>query len=165
MKRSVLLILSLLYLVPAMAQQPTIQQITSQISKRRISLDYSYSQGGAKVDGHFSMSGFSFIITAGTNRIICDGKSRWTVDEKTKEVYIEPAGKLPSWMKNPQALKNAVSGVANKDNTITGVFTNPEDKKKYNFTLYNVDLNGPATGNFSFDTSKLDKSWVVTDLR
>lgn len=167
MKRILSILMLLAGAANADAQQTTIQQVASQIGKQQISLNYSYAPAdrpSEKVKGRFSMNGLSFELTAGSTRIICDGKTRWTMDGSTKEVYVEPAGKLPSWMKNPNSIVKAVSGLEYGEDSIKGIFTSPEDKHKYNFTLSGISPTGKE-GPFSLDTGKLDPGWIVTDLR
>ena len=73
--------------------------------------------------------------------IYCDGKTRWTVDPESKEVYIETAEgieELALWQDNMKEL------------SLTDV----------RYLPLSDDLSP-----FTFDTAALDASWVVTDLR
>ena len=73
--------------------------------------------------------------------IYCDGQTRWTVDPEEKEVYIEHSGGIREILDGDNSLKS--------------------------LSLKNIKYI-PQTGglrDFRFDSSSLDSSWVVTDLR
>ena len=73
--------------------------------------------------------------------VYCDGLTRWTVDIKSKEVYVEDAGGIEEVL----SYRDSVSGLK---------------LSHIRYSELSDDLSA-----FTFDTSALDSSWIVTDLR
>lgn len=160
----------LTFSLQAQSQQPSIQDLAKDLSTKRISFSFRYTPKGgnnAWTSGKVLIQGGYYVIEAAGSRIICDGAARYTIDDKAKEVYVERAERLPSWLTNPKALTKAVSDVIYSGNNINGTFTNPDDKQQYNFTISGLQTLPPSENKtaFQFSLKSLDKSWIVTDLR
>lgn len=128
--------------------QTEIREILGLIENSRVSLTYSCN---VKMDVQMKSSGNLMVqkncyklSTAGVD-IYCDGENRWTVDSTAKEVYIEPTMGAKEFLSNQELYLGKLSDVV-----ITDTVIEPASD--------DIDC-------FRFDTSALDSSWVVTDLR
>ncbi|MCR4824126.1 MAG: hypothetical protein K5849_02090 [Bacteroidales bacterium] len=144
MKRWLIPLLALLLPLAVSAQQQQIAEIASHLATDRITLHYDcvFTQDTpVHLTGVLTIQGSCYRAEGNGMEIYNDGTTRWTVDPKSKEVYIEPAEGLEdllAWQESLTELK--LSGVA--------------------YSPMQEDLSG-----FRFDTASLDDSWVVTDLR
>lgn len=144
MKKWLLPLLSLLLPLSLGAQQQQIADIAAHLDTHRITLHYScvFTQDApVKLDGVLTLQGACYRAVGNGMEIYNDGSVRWTVDPKSREVYIEPAEgleELLAWQESLSELK------------ITEV----------KYLPLKEDLS-----DFRFDTAALDDSWVVTDLR
>ena len=172
MKRIISLALSLLICLGAFAQQERIDEMLRHFRQGdRISLDFSFCQNGnsvLKTDGSLVLQGSRYLVKMGEVRIISDGKTQWTVDEISQEIYLEQSGGLLSFLYDPEYIKKSVSSLTSKGNSLSGVFTTGKDRKiNIQFSLKNIDF-GKASDDlsgFSFDCSDYIEPWVITDLR
>ena len=99
------------------------------------------SPSSLHLSGTLILEGNCYFAKGNGIEIYCDGKTRWTVDPEEKEVYIEEAGGIKEILEGDDSLES--------------------------LSIKNVKYI-PQTGSlrdFRFDTSSLDSSWVVTDLR
>ena len=143
MKRWILPLLALLLSLTA-AAQPQLAEIAAHLQTDRISLHYdcTYTQDApVKLSGVLLIQGECYRAVGNGMEIYCDGKTRWTVDPASKEVYVETAEGLDELVAMYESLS---------DLSITGV----------KYLPLSEDLSA-----FRYDTSSLDTSWVVTDLR
>jgi len=146
MMKRILIGLAGLFLLtaPAFAQQAQVAEIAAHLETHRISLRYdcTFTQDTpVKLQGTLLIQGTCYQAKGNGMEIYCDGKTRWTVDPASKEVYIETAEgleELMSWGGDLTDLKL--------------------DAVRY--LPLSEDLSP-----FTFDTAGLDSQWVVTDLR
>ena len=144
MKKWLLPLLSLLLPLSLGAQQQQIADIAAHLDTHRITLHYScvFTQDApVQLDGVLTLQGACYRAVGNGMEIYNDGSVRWTVDPKSREVYIEPAEgleELLAWQESLSELK------------ITEV----------KYLPLKEDLS-----DFRFDTAALDDSWGVTDLR
>ena len=94
-----------------------------------------------------------------------DGSTTWTIDNKAKEVVITKAGHAMA-----SHLEDYIGVVKNfryTGTTLSCSLISEEMGLYMDFKAEGIKtLPAPAdTSFFSFDTSKLDSSWIVTDLR
>ena len=121
-----------------------VQTILQRLQTERVSLKYKMvldSDPAIHLEGSLVLEGNCYLALGNGLEIYSDGTSRWTVDPQEKEVYIEDS----TGVNEAFAYSDSV-----KELKISEV--------KYS----------PAKGedrSFRFDTTKLDSSWVVTDLR
>ena len=143
MKKWILILIALLPLTAA-AQKYTLDAVAAHLRTDRISLHYSFTiaePAPVQLSGTLLAQGECYRAIGNGMEIYCDGKTRWTVDPESKEVYIETAEgieELALWQDNMKEL------------SLTDV----------RYLPLSDDLSP-----FSFDTAALDASWVVTDLR
>jgi outer membrane lipoprotein-sorting protein len=144
MKRVFIAMLLLLAAQCAFSQSAQIKAIMEKRNTNRVSLDYSCTftrQAPLKLDGTLLIQGDCYLAKGNGMEIYCNGKTRWTVDPESREVYIENAGGIAELMK----YKDSMTGLS-----VSNV--------KYSPLSEDIDT-------FTFNTRKLDSSWVVTDLR
>ena len=143
MKRWLFPLMALLLSVTATAQ-PQLSDIAAHLQSNRISLHYdcTYTEDTpVKLSGTLLIQEDRYFARGNGMEIYCDGTSRWTVDPASKEVYIEPAEGLAELV----AYRDSLSELKITD---------------LKYLPLSEDLSA-----FSFDTTVLDSSWVVTDLR
>lgn len=170
MKRLSVILASLLLCSTAFCQQLSVQKLSEDLANSLVSFNFRYKaadKNSREIGGEVMVQGQCYRIRAHTALIISDSKTRWTVDANSKEIYIERGGKLPSILTNPKQLAKSVSVSNSSADGISGVFSNPEDGLKYNFSISSF-VSEPVQEEkspFTFDVTGLDKSWIVTDLR
>lgn len=124
------------------ASQPELQELRKLLEGKRVTLDYSFVvDGKVHYNGTATIQAPCFKAKGNGLEIYCDGTSRWTVDRESKEVYIETA-------EGPESYLSYLDGVT--------------DLKAMN--PVKEAISDDITP-FIFDTSALDSSWVITDLR
>lgn len=139
MKKTVLItILSMFCLIAGAQDLDTIRQ---KLGVSRIRVNYSFVMQKVHCSGTITVQIPCFKASGNGIDVYSDGVSRWTVDPESKEVYIENA-------------------------------EGPDDYLKYLVDIEDLKLSdlvsSPISDDiamFVFDVSKLDDSWVVTDLR
>lgn len=144
MKRLIINLLTILLPFAAAAQAPQLTALASRLQTDRISLHYdcTFTQDTpVRLSGELLVQGECYQARGNGMEIYCDGKTRWTVDPASKEVYVETAEGLDELVAMYESLS---------DLSITGV----------KYLPLSEDLSA-----FRYDTSSLDTSWVVTDLR
>ena len=143
MKKWILILVTLLPLTAA-AQRYTLDTVAAHLRTDRISLNYSFTiaePAPVQLSGALLAQGECYRAIGNGMEIYCNGTTRWTVDPESKEVYIEAAGgieELVPWQDNLEDL------------SLTDV----------RYLPLSDDLSP-----FTFDTTALDTSWVITDLR
>lgn len=143
MKKWILILVTLLPLTAA-AQRYTLDTVAAHLRTDRISLQYACTiaqPAPVQLSGDLLIQGDCYRAKGNGMEIYCNGTTRWTVDPESKEVYIEAAGgieELVPWQDNLEDL------------SLTDV----------RYLPLSDDLSP-----FTFDTTALDTSWVVTDLR
>ena len=146
MKKWMIPLLALLLPLTAAAQidMQQVTEIASHLDDSRISLHYdcTFTQDTPlKLSGTLLVQGECYSARGNGMEISCDGTTRWTVDPASKEVYVETSGGLEELLYYRDSLTELKLS-----------------ELKY------LPLSGDLSA-FSFDTSALDSSWVVTDLR
>lgn len=142
MKKILTFAIALCLAAAAMAQNATIDELRKLVETNRVTADYSFlMQEKISCSGTITVQQPCFKVVGNGLEIYCDGKSRWTVDREAKEVYIE-------YSESPEEYMAYLPDVS--DLKVTVVKTSPlsDDLKP-----------------FFFDVSRLDSSWVITDLR
>ena len=142
MKKILTLAFAFCLAAAAMAQNATIDELRKLVETNRVTADYSFlMQEKISCSGTITVQQPCFKVVGNGLEIYCDGKSRWTVDREAKEVYIE-------YSESPEEYMAYLPDVS--DLKVTVVKTSPlsDDLKP-----------------FFFDVSRLDSSWVITDLR
>lgn len=126
----------------ALASAQSIESLVPKLATSRIELSYDCLVGDANVhfSGKLTAQGNSYHMTGNGLDIWCDGSTRWTLDTESKEVYIENSRGIEEVLE----FKDGISDVNLSDVVIT---------------------KDPDAGTYTFDTSKLDDSWIITDLR
>ena len=143
MKKWILILVTLLPLTAA-AQRYTLDTVAAHLRTDRISLQYACTiaqPAPVQLSGDLLIQGDCYRAKGNGMEIYCNGTTRWTVDPESKEVYIEAAGgieELVPWQDNLEDL------------SLTDVRYLPLSDDLSPFTFY---------------TTALDTSWVVTDLR
>ena len=131
--------------VSADLPEKQIEQVAQRLSEgQRVSLSYSCTVDGyapVELSGSLLLQGNCYRAEGNGVEIYCDGSTRWTVDRSEKEVYIESSDGIREVMQYKDSLK-----------TLT--------LSELKYLPGSEDLSP-----FSFDTTLLDSSWLVTDLR
>lgn len=140
------LILSIVFLTSVLVSygQDRLGEITVHWSTDRILLDYSCTVKGevpVKFKGTILLQDDCYCMKGNGLEIYCNGGTRWTLDREAKEAYIEPANGMEEIMQYYESIT---------DLEISNV----------KYTSKSEDLSA-----FTFSTSALDSSWIVTDLR
>ncbi len=148
MRKPVLILLSILLcpmiLTAQQLPEKQVKEILGRIRSERAVLEYEcVTRGPAPLhlQGTLALQGNCYLAKGNGMEIYCDGITRWTVDPEEKEVYIEDAGGIQEILEGDNSLES--------------------------LSIKNLKYI-PQTGglrDFRFDTSSLDSSWVVTDLR
>ena len=145
MRRAILTAAAVLLCALAFGQESRINEILSSLRDSRVSFSYSCTvmeqNVPIKLDGRIKAQGDCYYACGNGLEFYCDGKTRWTVDPEAKEVYIEKAGGLAELLGMQDELK---------------------DLKVSDLKREGMSDNLEA---FKFNTTLLDRSWVVTDLR
>lgn len=100
--------LALASIMPLRAQSPA-AALSSVLSETGLQFDYAYvyDAGGMKINGngHITARNDAFRMTGNGLLLVCDGRTRWTVDEAAQECYIEAVDASdPDLMANPALL-------------------------------------------------------------
>ena len=169
MKRTIVCLILAVFALNTGAQNLTLAKLGEMTRSGRVDFDFKITGGdNPDVCGSISVQGNLYTMEISGNRIICDGKARYTIDNDSREVYIEKPDNVSALLTSSKFQKS-VSGLkygAGGD-SVSGVFTNPDDKKKYNFSISKIvySKKGEDKSAFAFSTSSLGKDWIITDLR
>lgn len=146
MRRALTILISLLsFSLASYSQTEKIDALLPLLESNRVVLDYDCiitADNGVPVSytGNLTAQRGCYVLKGNGIEIYCDGGTRWTIDPKSKEVYIEYAEGLDDILANRKYITKLV---------IANVRQHPF---------------GDA-GDFTFKTDSLDSSWIVTDLR
>lgn len=165
---------ALILMLAAVCQMAGAQSSAAALRKkfdgRRATFEYTMTimekvpvkhMGTVLLDGNF------YRITDNGLEYRCDGKTRWTIDESSKEVYIEESPGTKAFLAAPAEYVDKIKDLIVGETTASGVYSDPVQGVKVTFVLTSIKTSAP-TGNpaeFTLDTSSLGKQWVVTDLR
>jgi len=124
------------------AQEPDYAALQKLVESNRVTANYSFTyEGKVHCNGVITIQRPCFKASGNGIEVYCDGKTRWTVDPESKEVYIEAAGSAEDYLSYLTEIS---------DMRIEKVKSEPMS---------------PDLKSFVFDTGAIDSSWVVTDLR
>lgn len=146
MRKAIVILISVLsFCLGSFAQTEKIDAILPLLDSNRVVLDYDCiitADNGVPVSytGNLTAQKGCYILKGNGVEIYCDGGTRWTIDPKSKEVYIEYAEGLDDILANRKYITKLVIANVRKQ-----------------------ALDDAA--DFTFNTGSLDSSWVVTDLR
>lgn len=130
------------------------------VGSNLLSFDFTYEVTGnvpLKGSGTVVAQKDCFIVKSNGVDVYCDGKSKWTVDEKAKEVYIENAEDI--FKSFPQ-----LSDIKNDGGRISAVHKDPRTGAVTKLSVTNLKT-APLSGkDFSYNVPG-GKDWVITDLR
>jgi len=127
----------------AAAQDTQVEEILERAKTERVTLNYSCNiseLSPVRVKGKLIVQGDCYYAEGYGMRIYCNGGTRWTIDTGEKEIYVEDAGGIAEILQYRDSVSNL---------KLSDIRYSPQS----------------ADSAFSFDTSALDSSWVVTDLR
>lgn len=138
------LVLALCTLGTLRAQSAVTDEIIARLRDSRVSLKFSCTlEDGVNIElsGSLIAQGNCFIVKGNGLEIYSDGKTRWTVDPKEKEVYLEEGNEISEILGYRDQIRNL-------------------QLKDIKYEQPGEDLSA-----FRFDCSNLDEGWIVTDLR
>ena len=169
MRRLVTIIAATLMASSGLFAQDFIAELASMVKGARITCDYTYSTTtGTIITGKGSavLQGERYSLSGNGLEIICDSFTRWTKDPVFKEVYIERAGDFGKILTDIETFLRGIPDLKYENGILSGTFLFPGEENGFFCTLSNVKKLPATDGKeFFFDTSSLDSSWVVTDLR
>lgn len=152
--------------------QADIASLKARLDTCRVELSYKYDVAGptsVKVSGsgHIVLDGKCYKAEGNGLSFICNGTTRWTVDQAAKEVYIENSAGTEEFLTDTSTGKSRVSDFKMEGNRARGSFLDPKSGNNLIFQLDEIKMtkSGIYSKEFEFDTSKLDKTWIITDLR
>lgn len=161
----------LFFILPvlALSQNPVAEYLAAPDS---LQLDCSFSytvQGKVPVTGNGTvwMSGKSFRVRGNGLTVLCDGKSRWTVDEENREVYIESTEDMRDFLDNPSLLMSELKNVSYGAGKLKGTYRYDGDDIVLVFSSIMV---APASNKKAFTPESEVKGYesvgfTVNDLR
>lgn len=138
------LLLALFTLGTLRAQSAVTDEIIARLRDSRVSLKFSCTiEDGVSIElsGSLIAQSNCFILKGNGLEIYSDGITRWTVDPKEKEVYLEEGNELSEILLYRDKVRN--------------------------LNIMDIKYEQPAEdlSVFRFDCSHLDEEWIVTDLR
>jgi len=169
MKRFVYTLMFLLAGVSLSAQNSTVEKLSALLEGNTVRISYSYENaaGVPLGSGVATVQGGKYHVTEGNMQFFCDGVSLWTIDFGSKEVYIEKASAQNEIFGNIKGLLPRVKNLKyDGKKSVSLSFAPTEDSPDISCKAFIEDIQ-PAgeSGQFSFDTGRLDSSWVITDIR
>ncbi|MBO6169752.1 MAG: hypothetical protein J6O51_07240 [Bacteroidales bacterium] len=165
-----LLILALCAATLTAAAQSGAQALLKRIEGKRVSFDYSLTTAEkvpVKHSGSAVIEGNCYRIDDNGMEIWCNGKTRWTVDNVAREVYIEAPGSEAELLISPEKLLGNVKNLVAGGTSASGQYTGEGPGKDATFVLTSIKTSEPKgdRAEFTFSTSSLKAPWVITDLR
>jgi len=169
MRKTILLIILAAVCSSLHAQDP-VQIIRQRLADGRISAKFSFRMSG-KVpvtgDGTLTVEGNCYCLEGKELVIKNDGTTKWSVDTKAKEVYVDDSAGLEEFLTNPKIYQDLLSDVTINEKEVTGSYHDPDNGEKITFRIWNIK-GSPVSEDksiFKLDTMTLDSSWLVTDMR
>ncbi len=153
MRRTAIILLSLcLALLPgSMGAQnrqidsnALLEELLGRLDSQRARIGYSCTIDNGtpvRLSGIILLQGNCYYAEGNGLKLYCNGPTRWTVDEEEKEVYIENS--------------NGIREVLQYRDSLTDFSIS-----ELRYLDWSEDLSA-----FVFDTAKLSRDWIVTDLR
>jgi len=131
--------------LPQTDQKDQALSLLSDAVNSRVSFDFECTvnlEKPTKCSGNAVLMGTCFVVKTALYNIYCDGSRIVFLDHYQHEAYIESVSSLQSYLENNASSVSDLS------------FKNMKKSSKTS-----------SLKSFSFDTSSLDDSWTVTDLR
>lgn len=155
------------------AQQADMDALRSALSEKCVLMeaDYKITMSQTRITGQtvIEAQGDAYVMKTEGMQVYCDGESVWTVDEESKEAYIEPA-----MTGEHQGLDNALLALMNSD-AVECTFTDDGMLRSMKVSLpdgtsVSADVHSFTTKDKKSVTSfrppfEFDADWIVTDLR
>ena len=132
-----------------------------QLKNNLLTFNFRYeSEGNIPLAGNGTVKAQDncYVVFSGTIEIHCDGKTKWTADTKSKEVYIEEAEDIFNFL--PQ-----LSDIRDEGGRISATHKDPSNGVVTRLFVTNLKTGhkvSPEDFTYSLPT---DKNWIVTDLR
>ena len=150
--------------------QSTAAALRKKLEGKRATFEYTLTvmeKVPVKHTGTVLLDGDFYLITDNGLEYRCDGKTRWTIDESAKEVYIEESPGTKAFLAAPTEYLDRIKNLMVGESSASGVYSDTEQGVKINFVLTSIKTSAPTgdSAGFTLDTSSLGKEWVVTDLR
>lgn len=168
MKQIVSIIASLLICASAGAQD-FIGELAMLVKGSKVSCDYTYQTVSGTIltgKGNAILQGDCYCLKGNGLEIMSDGKIRWTVDPIGKEVYVEAATEFNKIIADLESFLRGIPDLKYENGVLSGTVHFPGEDFALFCTISNVRRESPSDGNqFAFNTSGLDSTWVITDLR
>jgi len=161
--------LMLLAICAAGFAQDKIAGIGRMIDEGKVDFSYKYDVDGKipiGAKGTATVQGECYMSRGNGLSIYCDGKTRWTVDEEAKEVYIEEAvqGEV---LETIRTYASHAKNLQVSSTDISGSFVSDDGASTIHFRISGITPSEKTEdlSIFKFNTSGLGSDWVVTDLR
>lgn len=121
-----------------------LEELLGRLDSQRARIGYSCTIDNGtpvRLSGIILLQGNCYYAEGNGLKLYCNGPTRWTVDEEEKEVYIENSDGIREVLQYRDSLTDfSISELRYLD--------------------WSEDLSA-----FVFDTAKLSRDWIVTDLR
>jgi len=147
----------------AFGQDLTLDQIAGYLDEYAVSAKVNFDiQSSDPIFGSADLylDGLGYIVKVDGYSFYCDGKTRWTVDESTKEVYVEK----DDLKINPVVLLSQ-SKIKFDDGWPSELSIPVKDDIVAVIRIKSLQPTEKGTQKCALDVSKLDNSYIVTDLR
>ena len=170
MKILALVILQAVFSIGVAAAQNPLNDYLSSPDGRQLDCRFSYViPGSVPLTGSGSvwMSGDCFRVETNGILVLCDGVSRWTVDEEAGEVYVESAEDIRNFLDNPSLLLRELESVRYSGGNLSGIYLYDDKTVELTFTSMKVS---PSSNEKPFNPQEElkgyeSKGFVLTDLR
>ena len=172
MRRILAIIASIVLSIPAFCQGD-LDAVRAKMREGRVSFSYELSSEGKLP---FSASG-KVVVQAERyicqmqdgGKIWCDGKTRWTLDRESREIYIEDVASSPDILSGIELYLPYVKDLSvSKDGKAVSA-TYDDGKLRIGIkinSIANLPAVGADSGYFSPDIAKYsDSGWTISDLR
>ena len=149
--------------------QNNAQDLIDILQSSRVSIKYSYadSHGNELGSGMATVQGRCYSVVESGTKFICDSTTLWTVNTRSKEIYIEDAGGKADIFGNLDKILEGVSNLQIDGTRIsfTMIMKGVSEPLSCKATILRKTQKSEDLSDFRVDTSKYDKLWVITDLR
>lgn len=172
MKRLISTLFLLVALLGTALAQDGIDTLRGKVGAGRVSFTYSFSSEGKAPfggKGKVVVQGPMYICEMEDGgKIWCDGKTRWTLDRESREIYIEDVASSPDILSNPEPYLDNLKdlSVSPDGKSVSAVYDT--GKIRVGVKIASIaELPPVSAGNyFCPDLTKYSSSgWTVTDLR
>lgn len=153
-----------------LAQSP-FRQFVQSPSKYELSCKFSYvTRGDIPVKGFGTVwiCRDAFVIRGNGLVVLCDGKTRWTIDEEAQEIYAESSDDIKDFLDNPALLLQELDSVKETAEGITGVYYYEDQVIDLKFSSMSLAPAETIKKSFNPEVELKDyvsKGFVLNDLR